>query len=60
MEERRPFCWEVLTGSSRRLQPRELIESRKVFEAMAAGTRGAGSTGDGGRNGYVDRAAAGS
>ena len=39
MEESKPLCWEVLTGTSwsRRDQPREPIESRKVFDAMATG-----------------------
>jgi hypothetical protein len=40
MEESNPLCCEVLTGSSRRLQPREFIESRKEEEAMAADPEG--------------------
>lgn len=65
MEESNPLCCEVLTGSSRRLQPREFIESRKEEEAMATDPEGreregTGSTTTGqGRSGYVDRAAQG-
>lgn len=40
MEESRPLCCEVLTGSSRRLQPREFIESRKEEEAMVVDPEG--------------------
>lgn len=65
MEESNPLCCEVLTGSSRRLQPREFIESRKEEEAMAADPEGREREGTGsitigqGRSGYVDRAAQG-
>ena len=37
IDERRPLCWEVLTGisGSRRLQPREFMDSRNEVDAIS-------------------------
>lgn len=37
-----PDCWDVLTGSSRRLQPSEFMDSRKELEAMMGDCDGYG------------------